>query len=219
MRTNDVGKLFLRWLADECDGEARNPLRFLESGPVLDGQPIEEVHVGRVLDRIEELGLGRTLSSFSSPIPMDVKLNSRGWNCVEEHDCDMVAYEGALRGTATSTTTQTMNVHQRDGGNVSGFTGGGDVAQANRVEIAGDPDRIRAGADAVEELLRLYPGTQNRAEIEGAVEDARKAASDGDDEARATAASRLVTTITTMSGVSTLARFVIDWLGGPGALG
>lgn len=216
MRTNDVAKLFLRWIVDEHHGDAMSTARFLDAGPTVDGEPVAEVHLGRVLDRLEDLGLAWTLKTLGSTLPVDVRLTPRGWQCVEEHDGDVSAFEVALRG-GTSTTTQTMNVHQRDGGNVSGFTGG-DVAQSSRVEV-GAPERIRAGADAVEELLRLYPGTQNRTEIESAVEDARKAASDGDDEARATASGRLVAAITTMSGVSTLARFVIDWLGGPNALG
>ncbi|MBC3191672.1 hypothetical protein H7X46_11430 [Pseudonocardia sp. C8] len=218
MTTNEVGKLYLPWLigsTDEYD-RSRQPTKFLDSSPMLDGERITETQIGRVLQRAEALGLVRGTRSMGSTLPLDVRILPPGRQCVEDYAGDMNEFERSLRGT--SSTTQTMNVHQRDGGNVSGFNFG-DTAQSTRIEVLAAPERIQAGADAAEELLRLYPQVQNRSEIESAVEAARQAAVDGDDEERASAASRLVTAITTMAGVSTLARFVIDWLGGPGALG
>lgn len=216
MSTNDVVKGFLLWLLREDSGSRTfsNPRRYLDTAHEVDGQPVTEDQLIHAIERAESHDMIKVDGGFAGPLDHSVRLLPLGRECAEEGG-DLSAFIAARRGPVGATTTVTVNA--RDGVNVVGA--GRDVAQSNRIEITNDPERLRIAADAIDEVLPLYPRVHNRAEIESAVQDAREAADSGDDEARASAGARLVTAITTLAGVSTVGRVVVDLLTASGVLG
>lgn len=215
MTTNDVVKGFLLWLHEDSGPRTfANPQHYLDTSPECDGQPLTEEQLIHAIERAESHGMIKAEKSFSSLLAFGVRLLPPGRECAEEGG-DLAAYEAARRGLVGTTTTVTVNA--RDGVNVIGT--GRDVAQSNQIEITNDPERLRIAADAIAEILPLYPGLQDRTEVESAVRDAREAADSGDEEARASAGARLVTAITTLAGVSTVGRVVIDLLTASGVIG
>ncbi|WP_226366988.1 hypothetical protein [Pseudonocardia sp. ICBG162] len=216
MSTNDVVKGFLLWLLREDSGPRTfsHPRRYLDTAPEVDGQPVTEDQLIHAIERAESHEMIKIDGGFAGPLDQTVRLLPPGRECAEEGG-DLAAFLAARRGPVGTTTTVT--VHARDGVNVVGT--GRDVAQANRIEITNDPERLRIAADAIDEVLPLYPRVQNRAEIESAVQVARESADSDDEPARASAGARLVTAITTLAGVSTVGRVVVDLLTASGVLG
>ncbi|MEV1292834.1 hypothetical protein [Pseudonocardia sp. NPDC049635] len=216
MDTNKVLSRFLPWLVANADDHdsVRPPERFLDEVPEIDGEPLDEQMLGRAYKRAAQAGLVKGLEVNESSMPVWIDLLPPAFECVETHNGDMAAFLAAQRGPTGNTTTVTVNA--RDGVNVVGT--GRDVAQSNRIEITNDPERLRIAADAIAEILPLYPGLRDRAEIESAVQDAREAADSGNEEARASAGARLVTAISTLAGVSTVGRVVVDLITASGVL-
>ncbi|WFG44191.1 hypothetical protein [Pseudonocardia alni] len=218
MDTNKILVRFLPWLVENADehDSVRPPEAFLDTVTEIDGEPLTEQWLGRAYKRAAQAGLAKGYEVNQSPIPVWINLLPPVFEVVERHGGDLTAYEAEQRGPAAQTSTVT--VHARDGVNVNGIVGR-DAVQSNRIEITNDPERLRLAADAIDEVLPLYPRVQNRAEIDDAIQGLREAADSGDKDARASAGARLVTAITTLAGVSTVGRVVTDLLTASGALG
>lgn len=220
--TNEIVKVFLPWVGANSDGaNGPSPEDFVGVATTERLDEINEDELLRAVDRLEEYGLVRAFKTLGGPMPMEVTLTPRGFECVEEYDSDLRAYLDARQGVgARSTTINHSTITMGDHGQASAFTGG-DVTQ-RITEITADPERLLDVSRMAREIVGLLP-EHTHDEVREAATELGAAAGTGDaaeledeDRVRA-AAARLIRALTPFAAGITVIRFIIDVL--TGALG
>ncbi|MFC5061117.1 hypothetical protein [Actinomycetospora atypica] len=215
--TNEVGKKFLHWLAGPGDDQSK-PEIFLESNPEIDGQPITEPELKKVVARAADLKLIRGLPTNERDVLLRVRLTPSGHDCVEEYGGDMRRWLEAQRGGGAVTHNHGSS-YNFEGVSESSIVAGSKNVEQHQTQTqttvtVKDADLLHRIGLASHELANLAPGVEGAQELREAAMEVQSTAKDPEKtEDAGKAGKRLkgaLTTVGTIASVSTIAKFLMD---------
>lgn len=207
-RTNAVARAFLLWL-DVNEARHPNPQEWLDTEPVIDGEPVTEAELERVAMRCVSYELIKGLKTGESRMPLRVHLLDGGRECIDDYAADPRAWRDAQRGSGATTYDQRVWITQGD--YAQAVAHAQDVAQDMTLEV--DPDRLADVADAAEEVAGIVSPAR-QAEVRAAAGELREAAKGSDEARMRTAGAALLAVLGPFANGFTVIRFIIDALSG-----